>query len=489
MNPQNQTLDEDGAHARQSRQQEQLRAQVLELLAGGTSLDVVLAALANGVAVLQPNKAREQHQSLVRLQNSEDRLRALVEHTSEAIVVHQATRIVYVNPAAVKLFGADTTSDLLGTSTKDRIHPAYVQQQMTRLEGIVQRQPMVPLVESRFVRLDGSAFDVEVQGTAIVYGGENAVHVSIRDITRRKQTEQRLRVAASVFSHALEGILITTSDGTIMDVNEAFTRITGYTRADVLGHNPRMLGSGRQDRAFYAAMWQHLTGPGQWSGEVWNRRKSGEVYVQLQHISAVRDLQGQITQYVAIFSDITARKEQEARLVQMAHFDALTGLPNRVLKADRLQQAMAQVLRRGQRLALVYIDLDGFKTVNDTYGHAAGDHLLIALSQLMKQALREGDTISRVGGDEFAAVLVDLDHEQDCEPVLQRLLNAAHAKVDYAGKQLQVSASLGVTFYPQVHDLGVDQLMIQADQAMYHAKLAGKNCHHVLRPHSGLATA
>jgi diguanylate cyclase (GGDEF)-like protein len=150
---------------------------------------------------------------------------------------------------------------------------------------------------------------------------------------------------------------------------------------------------------------------------------------------------------------------------------------------------MAQVLRRGQRLALVYIDLDGFKTVNDTYGHAAGDHLLIALSQLMKQALREGDTISRVGGDEFAAVLVDLDHEQDCEPVLQRLLNAAHAKVDYAGKQLQVSASLGVTFYPQVHDLGVDQLMIQADQAMYHAKLAGKNRHHVLRPHSGLATA
>jgi diguanylate cyclase (GGDEF)-like protein/PAS domain S-box-containing protein len=607
LNPQTPSPDEDAAHAWQVGQQEQLRGLVLELLASGATLDVVLAALAHGVTALAPGMAcmvlqvegapgttqkhlrvaaaanlpdffvaaldgslvqagsggcataaftgepvvventathpywasyralalragigacwsqpvwsasgevlgvfsvyhptphtptgtdltnlkqltrltsiaLVQHQAAKQLQDSEARFRALAEHTSEAIVVHQATRIVYVNPAAVKLFGASTESDLLGTSTLARIHPDYVQQQMSRLEGIVKRQPLVPLVESRFVRLDGSAFDVEVQGTAIVYGGENAVHVSVRDITRRKQTEQRLRVAASVFSHALEGILITTADGTIMDVNEAFTRITGYSRADVLGHNPRMLGSGRQDRAFYVDMWQHLTGPGQWSGELWNRRKTGEVYVQMQHISAVRDLQGQITQYVAIFSDITARKEQEARLVQMAHFDALTGLPNRVLKVDRLQQAMAQAMRRGQRLALVYIDLDGFKGVNDTHGHAAGDHLLIALSQLMKQALREGDTLARVGGDEFAAVLVDLDHEQDCAPLLQRLLQAANAPVPHANACLQVSASLGVTFYPQTTDLDVDQLLRQADQAMYQAKLAGKNRHHVFEP-------
>jgi len=423
--------------------------------------------------------ALEQRQAAKQLQDSEARFRALAEHTSEAIVVHQATRICYVNPAAVKLFGASSAQDLLGTSTVDRIHPDFVQQQMTRLDSIVNRQPQAPMVESRFVRLDGSAFDVEVQGTQIVFGGEAAVHVSIRDITQRKQTEQRLRIAASVFSHALEGIMITTADGTIMDVNEAFTRITGYQRDDVLGQKPSILSSGRQSPAFYADLWRSLIENDQWSGEIWNRRKDGGVYAQLQHISAVRDMQGQLTQYVALFSDITARKEHEVRLNQMAHFDALTGLPNRTLKADRLQQAMAQVLRRGLRLALVYIDLDGFKAINDTYGHAAGDHLLITLAQLMKQTLREGDTLARIGGDEFAAILVDLEHEQDCAPLLQRLLSAANEPVFYGDISLQVSASLGVTFYPQMQDMAADQLLRQADQAMYMAKQSGKNRHHV----------
>lgn len=439
--------------------------------AAGLATIEQLARLAS-IAIVQRRSAQ-------RLLDSEARFRALAEHTSEAILVHRATRIVYVNPAAVALFGARSARDLLGTSTMDRIHPDYLAQQRTRMERIMQRQPLTPLVQSRFRRLDGTAFDVDVQGTSIMFDGAEAVHVSIRDITQRKQNEQQLKVAANVFSHALEGILITTADGTIVDVNAAFTRISGYAREDVLGRNPRLLGAGRQDKAFYAAFWQSLMAQGHWSGELWNQRKNGEVYAVLQHISAVHDENGQVTQYVALCSDITRRKAHEAQLDQMAHFDALTGLPNRVLEADRLQQAMAQAVRRGRRLALVYIDLDGFKAINDTYGHAAGDHLLVALAQRMKQALRDGDTLARIGGDEFAAVLVDLAHEADCSPLLQRLLTAASQPIRYDNNSLQVSASLGVTFYPQPHDLTPDQLLQQADLAMYQAKQSGKNRHHV----------
>ncbi len=297
----------------------------------------------------------------------------------------------------------------------------------------------------------------------------------LQDITERKRKEEKIRLAACVFSHAREGITITKADGTIVDINEAFTRITGYSREDAIGQNPRILKSGRQDSAFYSAMWRDLKGPGHWSGEVWNRRKNGEVYAELLNISAVRDAQGVVQQYVALFSDITGIKKHQHQLEHIAHFDALTNLPNRVLLADRLQQAMAQAHRRGQQLAVAYLDLDGFKSINDHHGHSAGDHVLIALSQRMKQALRECDTIARLGGDEFVAVLADLGDTQASLPMLDRLLRAAAQPIQWGEHSLQVSASLGVTFYPQANDVGTDQLLRQADQAMYQAKVAGKN--------------
>ena len=419
--------------------------------------------------------AVEQHQAADRLRDSEERYRALAENTPEAILVHCDTCIVYVNPAAVRLFGASKPVQLLGTSTRERIHPDFLVQQMARLDDITNHRAIEPLIESRFLRLDGSTFDVEVQGTSIVFAGQEAVHVSVRDITQRKQMEQRLVLAASVFSHASEGIFITTVDGSIIDVNEAFTRITGYERSEAMGRKPSFLRSGHHKPAFYDTMWQNLTEQGSWSGELWNRRKTGEVYVQMQHISAVRDAQGQVSQYVAFFSDITARKEQEARLDHMAHFDVLTGLPNRALHSDRLQQAMVQAMRRGQKLGLAFVDLDGFKAVNDTYGHDAGDHLLITLARRMRLALREVDTLARIGGDEFAAVIVDLDHARDCDPLLQRLLAAASQPVIFNSAVLQVSASVGVAFYPQEQDMTAEQLLRQADLAMYQAKQAGKN--------------
>ena len=419
--------------------------------------------------------AVERHQVTQQLQANEASFRALAEHTPEAVLVHRDGCILYANPAALRLFGAQSPAQLLGTSTHLRIAPTHWQVQHGRLQALAGGKATEPLAESRFVRLDGSEFDVEVQGTAMLFGGESAIHLSIRDISERKHAQDQLRVAASVFSHALEGIMITQPDGRIIDVNAAFTRITGYSKSDVVGHTPSMLNSGRNSPLFYQELWQTLVRQGSWSGELWNRRKDGEVYAQLLHISAVHDPGGTVLQYVALFSDITERKAHEKRLDQLAHFDALTGLPNRALHADRLQHAMAQAVRRKLKIGVAFVDQDGFKAINDTFGHEAGDHLLITLARRMRLALRESDTLSRLGGDEFAAVIVDLEHEADCDPLLKRLLVSANQPVLFGSAILQVSASVGVTFYPQAKELSPDQLLRQADLAMYRAKLAGKN--------------
>ncbi len=335
-------------------------------------------------------------------------------------------------------------------------------------------------VELALQRSDGTALAVHLDAQRrLMDTGETVLRISLSDITTRRQTQNKLRLATVVFTHALEGIMITTPEGSIIDVNDAFTRITGYTRDEALGQNPRFLKSGRHDANFYATMWRGLARDGYWYGEVWNRRKNGEVFAELQAISAVRDTQGKVSQYLSLFSDITERKAHQSQLERLAHFDSLTNLPNRVLLADRLQKAMAQAQRRGQQLAVVYLDLDGFKAINDRHGHEAGDQVLIALAQRMKEALREGDILARLGGDEFVAVLIDLEDQAGCLPMLTRLLAACAQSVQVAELSLQVSASLGVTFYPQTQEIDADQLLRHADQAMYQAKVSGKNRYHV----------
>ncbi len=289
--------------------------------------------------------------------------------------------------------------------------------------------------------------------------------------------EARLQLAASVFTHAREGIMITDATGTIVEVNDTFSRITGYSHDEALGQNPRLLKSGRQTQAHYTAMWKGLLTKGHWYGEMWNRRKSGAVYAAMTTISAVRDATGTTQNYVALFSDITSMKEHEQKLEHIAHYDALTSLPNRVLLADRLEQAIIQSQRRASSVGVVFLDLDGFKAVNDAHGHDVGDELLVALAQRMKAALRDGDTLARIGGDEFVAVLADLVQPQDCEPVLARLLQAASDVVTARDQELRVSASIGVTLYPQDKS-DADLLMRHADQAMYAAKQAGRNRYH-----------
>lgn len=299
----------------------------------------------------------------------------------------------------------------------------------------------------------------------------------MREFSKVKQAEARLKLAASVFTYAREGIIITDTRGSILDVNEAFSRITGYSRDEALGRNPRFLSSGRQSASFYEAMWKSLVEKGHWYGELWNRRKTGEVYAQMTTISAVWDESDQIQHYVGLQSDITTIKQHQKQLEHIAHYDVLTGLPNRVLLADRLQQAMLQVERQRTSLAVVFIDLDGFKAVNDQHGHEEGDQLLISLATQMKRALRKGDTLARIGGDEFVGILTDLRQLGDCEPLLMRLLRAASKPMSINDELLHVSASIGVTIYP-ADAVEAEQLIRHADMAMYQAKQSGKNRFH-----------
>jgi diguanylate cyclase (GGDEF)-like protein/PAS domain S-box-containing protein len=294
----------------------------------------------------------------------------------------------------------------------------------------------------------------------------------------KEKRANELVLAAKVFTHAREGIMITDAKASIIEVNDTFTSITGYCREEAIGQTPRILQSGRQSPEFYANMWQAILTEGYWYGEVWNRRKNNEVYAVLQTISAVRDVHGITTHYVSLATDITPMKAHQDELEHIAHYDILTNLPNRVLLSDRLSQAMLQCRRHTQSLAVVFLDLDDFKTVNDTYGHDMGDELLIALSVRMKEALRESDSLGRIGGDEFVAVLANLIKVEDCEPVLERLLLAASDPVTVGGVIFNISASIGVTLYPR-DDVDADLLMRHADQAMYMAKESGKNCYHL----------
>lgn len=299
------------------------------------------------------------------------------------------------------------------------------------------------------------------------------------DITARKQAELKLRLAASVFEHAGEGIIITNPQGEILDVNQSFCRITGYAHDDVLGRNPRLLSSGRHDKVFYKELWEAITERGYWHGEIVNRRKTGEEFTSMNTISVVRDSEGKILHYLSLMTDITTEKEHQRQLEHIAHYDVLTGLPNRALLADRLHQAMAQAHRRQEKLAVAYLDLDGFKVINDSHGHDVGDLVLKTVATRMKQAVREDDTLARLGGDEFVAVLINLTGPKASNHLLLRLLKAAEEPVRIGELQLQVSTSIGVTFYPQADEIEADQLLRQSDQAMYQAKLAGKNRYHL----------
>jgi diguanylate cyclase (GGDEF)-like protein/PAS domain S-box-containing protein len=390
-------------------------------------------------------------------------------------------RFLQVNQQYCDLLGYSREMLISGQVTLAQILPPKTGGDLQRSQDLQSAKLQNYAVEQPYVRSNQSLVWVSVAEQVVQEDDPNAGYLIsvVTDISERKSAEQKILLAASVFTFAREGIMITELDGTIVTVNDAFSRITGFSREEVIGANPRILKSGRHSLDFYTDMWKDVREQGHWVGEIWNRRKDGQLYAELQTVSLVRNERGEPRHYVSLFSDITAQKEHQQEMERMAHFDPLTGLPNRVLLADRLQQAMLTVQRRNQLLAVVYLDLDGFKHINDTLGHDAGDQVLAGAARHMKATLREGDTLARIGGDEFVAVLADLPDVSSCVPLLKRLLSATSQPFNLDGQVVQVSASLGVTFYPQADSIDADQLQRQADQAMYQAKVSGKNRYHV----------
>ena len=305
-------------------------------------------------------------------------------------------------------------------------------------------------------------------------GRVRGVVTTVADITIRRAHEEQSRLAWTVFQNSVEAIIVTDAQERILSVNRAFTEVTGYTAEEAIGQTPRLLRSGHHDKSFYEAMWRDIDIMGFWQGEIHDRRKNGTFYPSSLSISAVRNKVGRVTHYVAVLSDITERKASEARIAFLAQHDPLTGLPNRTLLRDRLDQALANATRHGTRIALMFLDLDRFKTINDSLGHMTGDRLLQGVAQRLTSCVRETDTVSRQGGDEFLIVLTDVDVPDDAARVAEKILGLLQAPFDVDGQQLGTSFSIGIALYPEDGD-SVEVLMKNADTAMYHAKESGRN--------------
>jgi diguanylate cyclase (GGDEF)-like protein/PAS domain S-box-containing protein len=295
-----------------------------------------------------------------------------------------------------------------------------------------------------------------------------------RDISERKRADLELRIAAIAFE-SQDGMIVTDAQTTILRVNSAFTQITGYSAQEAIGNNPRMLRSDRHDADFYAAMWATVETSGAWHGEIWHQRKSGEVFPEQLTITAIKGNSGQITHYVGTLRDITLRKQLEKEVTQLAFFDPLTQLPNRRLFNDRLGQAFMRAKRTSLNMALMFIDLDKFKPINDFHGHETGDWVLQTVAKRIKSCLRASDTAARVGGDEFLVLLPDLQTSDDAVAVAEKIrLVLEQPVVTPSGLTLQASASIGIAIYPE-HAQTAQDLLRLGDRAMYQAKSVGGN--------------
>ncbi|HCA13024.1 MAG TPA: diguanylate cyclase, partial [Marinobacter adhaerens] len=403
------------------------------------------------------------------------RLRQLIRGWPQAALLIRGGLFIDTNRASVDLLRYTSSESLVGKDLAV-FSPEF------QPDGQISRQKMAPMLarvsagqveqcEWVLNRSDGTEIWVELTMAPVHTEDEPEALIlcSLYEITLRKHAEQRQRLAASVFEYAREAIFITDNHGIVIDANDAYLAITGRPRNRAIGRLPPLPveeGSG----IFASARSQ-----GFWSGEFSSRRNDGEPITLSVTLSSVRGDHGEVSHFVGIFSDISRLKEQERKLRIMAHYDALTGMPNRVLFADRLQQGMALTRRQSGKLAVVYIDLDEFKPVNDAFGHEAGDQLLVEVAARMRSELRQEDTLARLGGDEFAAIVMNVQDDASLETLLVRLLARVAEPVWVADHSVEVSASIGYTLFPQAEDLDGDQLLRQADQAMYQAKHRGRN--------------
>lgn len=420
------------------------------------------------------------------MEESREKFRGLSEAAFEAVFISEDGKCLEQNTRAQEMFGytADEAVGRYGTGwiaphDRDRV----LQNMMSGYE-----QPY----EVTGLRKDGSIFPAVIRGKMMHYQGKTVRVTTMADSTELKRAENALRLAASVFTHAREGISIADPSGTIIDINEAFTRITGYRRDEVLGRNLRILQSGRHGKEFYTAMWCDLREKGHWSGELWNRRKSGEEYALGITISAVPNDRGVVHQYVVLFSDISERKRMEQQVHRLAFYDPLTQLPNRRLLSDRLNQTMAASKRSGLYCALMFVDLDNFKPLNDAHGHGVGDLLLVEAARRLTACVREVDTVARFGGDEFVVLLGELAADREESSAQTRIvaekirvslavpyrLQVQHAQHAEGAANATVehccTASIGVVVFVN-HEASQDEIFKWADAAMYRAKDTGRN--------------
>ncbi len=416
---------------------------------------------------------------LTNLQAQGDLLRGLLDNVPVGIWMHEVDgRLGFANKTFSEMLGAPV-ADLLMMPDYTALFDGDT---AARCQATLAEALAVPGPHRREERVgfaNGQIRDLEIVMLRMhePHGQPNGRLLCMAvDITERKISEGSARLLAAVFANAREGITIADADGNIIAVNARFCEITGYRRDEIVGENPRILKSGRHDAGFYAEMWETIRKEGHWRGEIWNRRKNGEVYPELLTITELRLDDSAQGHYLAVFTDISELKAQQANLEYLAHYDALMRLPNRVMLADRMRIAMAHARRSGCLLGVCYLDLDGFKPVNDHHGHHFGDRLLYEIGQRLSKSLRDMDSVARIGGDEFVLLLGDLESLAECQKIVQRLLEIVSEPLIIDRVRVKISASLGVTLYPD-DDADADTLLRHADHALYQAKELGRNRH------------
>jgi len=384
--------------------------------------------------------------------------------------------IVRANPTFQRMIGY-SEPELLAAGWDGITHPEDLVANRAAAARVACGETDGYRLSKRYLRKDGTLVwaDLTVAAVRATSGALRMLVALVEDISLRKAAEQMERLALSVFHASGEGMMVTDSRCRIVTVNRAFCRITGYDRRDVLGRTPNLLSSGRHDRAFFAEMWGRIASEGRWQGEIWNRRKDGTIYLQRLVISTLRTPDGDVANYVAVLSDVTGQHHLHEQLRHSANHDALTGLPNRALLRDRLRQGLAGKRRDGGRLTLMFLDLDGFKSVNDTAGHLAGDAVLQEVAARLNGLVRGSDTVARLGGDEFVVMLLDTPGRAGVEKLAAKVIAAVAEPVPLpCGGTATVGVSIGIAGYPENGD-AAEALMACADHAMYQAKAEGKN--------------
>jgi diguanylate cyclase (GGDEF)-like protein/PAS domain S-box-containing protein len=417
------------------------------------------------------------------------RWQAIITLTPDGVVCIDATsKLIEFNPAAESIFGWKK-QEVIGRSMVEILIPEH--HRMAHQEGLArfvrtgEAHILNRHIEITALRRDGSEFPIELSITATQENGCPVFTAYIRDISERKKTEVELRIAATAFN-SRESMFITDANGVIQRVNYAFTEVTGYSAEEAVGQKPSMLKSGRHDTEFYRALHGCLRQDGHWQGEIWDRRKSGEVYPGWQTITAVTAPDGRVTHYVSAFSDISKSKEAEKQILNLAFYDPLTQLPNRRLLIDRLQQALVANVRNKCQGALLFVDLDKFKELNDTHGYDIGDLLLEVTASRLKACIRESDTAARLGGDEFIVLLEDLDPDEptaatQAETVGEKILKSIRQPYNLKGREYYITASIGATLLRGSLRTS-DEMLRRSDIGLYQAKIAGRNTMHFYDP-------